>query len=280
MPVLLALSAALSWGTSDFLGGVAARRAGRVNAVTLGTQVTGLATFVPVAVVAGGRLGIADFMWALAAGLSSGGAIYLLYIGFTKSHTGVVAPIAAIGTAAIPALFGLLTGETLAAVQAAGVLLGLLAIWLISRPGRAPMLPNADVGTGVVYGVGAGIGFALMFIALDQLAAESGAWGVLPLRLGGVVIMLAVSKLRRMPIKPDITAWPFILAAGFIGSMGNLAFIIATRDGNLSIVSVVASLFPAATVALAYVFLAERLDRIQWVGVFAALAAVGLVSAG
>lgn len=280
MPVLLALGAALSWGTSDFLGGVAARRAGNVNAIALGTQSMGLLAFIPVALVVGGTLTWADFWWALAGGTSAGTAVYLLYVGFTKSHTGVVAPIAAIGTAAIPALFGLLSGETMAEIQALGVLLGLLAIWLISRPGKMPSLLDEQTSTGIIYGVGAGIGFAMMFIALDQLSADSGAWGVLPLRLGAVAIMLLVSLVRRLPMLADRAVWPFILASGVIGSTGQLAFIVATRDGTLSIVAVVASLFPAATVALAYVFLSERLGRLQLVGVAAALTAIALVSAG
>jgi drug/metabolite transporter (DMT)-like permease len=119
-----------------------------------------------------------------------------------------------------------------------------------------------------------------MFIALDQLSAASGAWGVLPLRLGGVTVMVLITLLRRLPLIADRAVWWLILASGFIGSIGNLAFIVATRDGNLSIVSVVSSLFPAATVALAYVFLHERLSRVQILGVVAALAAVALVSAG
>lgn len=279
MAVLLALSAALSWGTSDFLGGVASRRGGRVNAVTLGTQTTGLLAFVPIAVMIEGSLTVADFWWALLGGMSAGTAIYLLYIGFTKSHTGVIAPIAAIGTAAIPALFGLATGETLQPWQAVGVLLGLTAIWLISRPGEVH-LSDYDTRSGVAYGVAAGIGFALMFITLDQLSADSGAWGVLPLRLGGVVMMLAVTTVRRLPMLADRAVWWLILASGFIGSLGNLAFIVATRNGNLSIVSVVSSLFPAATVGLAFLLLHERLGRVQLIGVGAALAAIALVSAG
>ncbi len=280
MPVLLALSAALSWGTSDFLGGVASRRGGRVNAVTLGTQATGLVTFVPVVFLVEGRLTVADFWWALFGGMSSGGAIYMLYIGFTKSATGVVAPIAAIGTAAIPALFGLLRGESLSFSQAVGVLLGLAAIWLISRPGKLPSFGDAPVQIGVFYGMAAGFGFAFMFIALDQLTPDSGAWGVLPLRLGGVVLMVLVSRLRGLPIIAVRSVWPLVIGSGFVGSMGNLAFIVATRLGNLSVVAVVASLFPAATVALAFIFLAERLRRVQLVGVGAALTAVALVSAG
>ncbi len=279
MPVLLALSAALCWGTSDFVGGVASRRGGRVNAVTLGTQTTGLLAFAPIAILIEGTLTAADFWWALLGGMSSGTAIYLLYIGFTRSRTGVVAPIAAIGTAAIPALCGLATGETLEPWQAVGVLLGLTAIWLISRPGEVHF-SDYNTRAGVGYGIAAGVGFALMFIALDQLSADSGAWGVLPLRLGGIVMMLAVAAVRRLPLLADRAVWWPILASGLIGSLGNLAFIVATRNGNLSIVSVVSSLFPAATVGLAFLLLHERLGRVQLIGVGAALAAVALVSAG
>lgn len=280
MPILLALGAALSWGTSDFLGGVAARKGGRVNALTLGTQTTGLIAFVPIAVLVGGTLTVDDFWWALAGGLSSGTAIFLLYIGFTKSHTGVVAPTAAILTAGIPALFGLMTGETLTATQAIGIVVALLAIWLISKPGRLESHFDAEVRLGILYGLLAGIGFALMFIALDQLTEDSAAWAVLPLRLGGVIAMLTISVVRRLPLLADRSVWPLVLGSGFIGSLGNLSFIVATSLGELSIVAVVASLFPAATVALAYTFLGERLSRVQLVGVVAALAAVALVSSG
>ena len=279
MPVLLALAAALAWGTSDFLGGVAARRGDQTNAITLGTQATGLLTFVPVAMFVGGRLTAADFWWALAGGASAGLAIYLLYVGFTKSHTGVVAPIAAIGTAAIPAAFGLASGETLTPIQSAGVALGLIAIFLISRSGEEA--PTADFHTriGVGYGIAAGIGFALMFIAVDQLTPDSGGWGVLPLRLGGVLVMLSLALIRKVPLLATRSVWGWIVASGFLGSMGNLAFIVATRDGALSVVSIVASLFPAATVALAYIFFGERLRLIQRIGVGAALTAIALISA-
>ena len=147
--VLLALSAALLWGSSDFLGGVAARRGGKVNALALGIQTTGLIAFVPIAALTGGSLTLTDFWWALAGGLSSGTAIYLMYIGFTKSHTGVVAPIAAVGTAAIPAIFGLATGESLTVPRTVGIVTGLTAIWLISRPGQHITTFDAQTGTGV-----------------------------------------------------------------------------------------------------------------------------------
>ncbi|MGI9609015.1 MAG: EamA family transporter [Acidimicrobiia bacterium] len=278
MPVLLALGAALSWGTADFLGGLAARRGGQVNAVTLGAQTTGLVSFIPIALLIGGSMTMVDFWWALGCGCSAGLAIFLLYYGFTKTHTGVVAPTAAILTAGIPALFGLITGEDLTQVQLAGIGVALVAIWLISRPGTTATTFDTNVRLGVVFGLGAGIGFGLMFIGLDQLTDDSTALAVLPLRLGGVLVMLIVSAVGRLPIVPPRSLILLIAGSGFIGSVGNLSFIASTADGSLAIVSVVASLFPAATVGLAYLFVGERLNKVQLVGVIAALTAVALVS--
>jgi len=279
MPVLLALAAAVSWGTSDFFGGLAARR-GRVNAVALGTQAAGLVTFVPVVFIMSGRLTAADFWWSFFGGFGTGYGLFLLYTGFTKSRTGVVAPIAAVATAAVPAIFGLATGESLSFRQAVGGLLALTAIWLVSRRDPGANAQDRSASLGVLYGAGAGLGFAFFFIAIDQLSEGSGAWGVLPTRLGGIVIMLIVAAIGRLPVSPPTLAVPTILLSGLIGSIGNLFFIVATRLGDLAVVAVVAALFPAATVTLAYFFLAERLNRWQRTGVAVALAAVALVSAG
>lgn len=280
MPVLLALSAAISWGTADFLGGFASRRSRRVNAVAIAIQFAGLVAIALVAPFAGGRLTVADFAWSFLAGIGAGLALFSMYTGFTKSHTGVVAPIAAIGTGLIPVLFGLATGDDLTSYQAVGVPLGLIAIWMVSRPNTGAAASEFQSAAGVVYGVAAGFGYGFMFIALDQLSAGSGAWGAVPVRAGGFLTIMAITAIRKLPMVPVGRVWPMILGSGLLGSTGNLAFIFATRQGDLTIVAVVSSLFPAATVILAYLFLHERLSRLQRVGVVAALVAVALVSAG
>ena len=280
MPVLLALSAAVSWGTADFLGGLASRRGGRVNAVAITVQLAGLLSIAVIALFTGGRLTVADFVWSFLAGIASGLALFSMYVGFTKSHTGIVAPIAAVGTGLIPVLFGLSTGDDLSLYQAVGVPLGLIAVWLVSRPNIRAAPSPFQSRAGFVYGVAAGLGYGFMFIALDQLAADSGAWGVVPVRGGGLLTVAVITALRRLPMVPVGRVWPMILGSGLLGSIGYLAFIIAARLGDLTIVAVISSLFPAATVVLAYLFLQERLSRLQRIGVVTALIAVALVSAG
>jgi drug/metabolite transporter (DMT)-like permease len=187
VPVLLALSAAVSWGSADFLGGFASRRSGRVNAVAIAVQLAGLLSIAVVALFMGGRLTVADFVWSFLAGVGAGLALFSMYTGFTKSDTGIVAPIAAIGAGAIPVLFGLATGEELSSYQAVGIPLGLIAIWLVSRPNNRPTASEFQSGAGVIYSVAAGFGYGFMFIALDQLSAGSGAWGAVPVRGGGLL---------------------------------------------------------------------------------------------
>jgi drug/metabolite transporter (DMT)-like permease len=62
--------------------------------------------------------------------------------------------------------------------------------------------------------------------------------------------------------------------------LGNVLFAASAGFGLVSITSVLASLYPIATVVLARVVLSERVDRGQEVGIGATLAGVVLISAG
>ena len=66
---------------------------------------------------------------------------------------------------------------------------------------------------------------------------------------------------------------------GLFDTAGNVLFAAASSDGDVSVVSVLATLYPMTTVALAALVLAERLDRVQLAGVGSALSGVVLISA-
>ena len=68
-------------------------------------------------------------------------------------------------------------------------------------------------------------------------------------------------------------------AAGLLDASANLMFAAGSQRGLVSVVAVLGSLYPVATVALAGAFLHERLGRLQAVGAGLALAGVVLIAA-
>ena len=92
--------------------------------------------------------------------------------------------------------------------------------------------------------------------------------------------MVALARRAHRPVGPSIVAvrssWPMVAGAGTLDISANVLYLAATNAGLLSIVAVLSSLYPAATVVLARVVLGERLHRVQVVGL--ALAAAGIAA--
>jgi drug/metabolite transporter (DMT)-like permease len=127
----------------------------------------------------------------------------------------------------------------------------------------------------------AGLGFALLFVALDQAGTRAGAWPLLPGQIISLlfVVPFAYQGLRRVR-RPSRTTAAQTLATGVLSGSANLLFLAATSGGALAIVAVLTSLYPVATVLLARTILSERWTRLQAAGLLTALVAVILVSAG
>lgn len=275
MAVFLAAVAALFSGTGDFLGGVASRR-GRVMAVVAGSHVVGIAATFVVAPLVGGSPAVSDLWWGAAAGASGGVGISGLYLGFARSDVGIVSPIAAVGAAAWPVVFALATGERPGALVWVGLLLGVAAIVLISS-GRTT---GAPVGPGVGLGMLAGLGFGGLLILLSRVSEGAGVWPLAPARLGGLLIVAAFAVVLGFELLPARPAVLPMAGAGTATIIGNGSFILATQQGSLAVVSVVAAMFPAATVVLARLVWKEEFSSTRLAGLALALVAVALVAAG
>ncbi|MBW3659090.1 MAG: EamA family transporter, partial [Actinobacteria bacterium] len=170
MAVLLALTAAASWGASDFFGGLAGRRApGDVSvSVSLASHVIGAIGLTLVAMVIGAEAVTGrDIGFSMAAGIGGAMGVALLYRGLALGKMGVVAPITGAGAAALPVVVGVLTGDSPAPLAWVGVLLAVVAIVLVSRePGGdatvAGASPRLGLRTpGVPEAIGAGLGFGI-----------------------------------------------------------------------------------------------------------------------
>ncbi len=273
--VLLALLSSLLWGTSDFLGGTAAKRLPVLVVVGV-SQAVALVALVPVAVLLGAAPG--SLVQGVAAGVAGVIGLGAFYAALATGTMGVVAPIASLG-ALLPVAVGLSRGESPSVLQLAGIVVAVGGVVLASGPeltGRAPLRP-------LLLAVTAAFGFGAVAVLLaDGSAAAPGAVLVtlLVMRVTSVGLLVVVLLAARTAVRPGRGNLPLLVAIGLGDVAANAAYAFASRGGLLSVVSVLASLYPVVTVLLARQVLSERLMPVQAFGAVATLAGVGLLAAG
>jgi drug/metabolite transporter (DMT)-like permease len=275
MGIFYSLASALSWGAGDFSGGLASRRS-PVFGVVLTSQGIGLALLVGLALLTAEPLPApADLLWGAAAGLVGGLGLLALYGGLARGPMGVVAPVNAVVSAGVPVLWaatfeGLPTGR-----QLAGFVLALLAVWLVSRSGNGVTLRPRDLGLPLL----SGLGFGAFLIVIGEVSAAAIYWPLTAARLASIGLLLVMAALRRQKARPSRGLLLLLALVGLCDTGGNAFYALATQVGRLDVAAVLSSLYPAVTVLLARFVLKEPVSARQWIGVAAALAAVGLIAA-
>ena len=279
MAVLLGLTSALVYGAADFLGGLASRRSS-AYAVVVWSQFAGLILLLAAVAVMGDPLpGRADLAWGVLGGIGGGGGVVLLYRGLAMGRMSVVAPTAAVGGASLPVLVGILLGERPSPLALVGVVVALAAIVLVSSSSIASEEHRINrTPPGLFEAIGAGIGFALFFVSLDNVAIEAGLWPLLAARVS-IVVAAVAGVATRSPLRPARADVGSIVLVGIADMLANLLYLLASRRGMLSIVAVLVSLYPASTVLLARVVLGERLSVRQAIGLVVAAIGVVLIAA-
>lgn len=277
MAVILALASAVTYGAADFLGGLTSRRAPAV-AVTLASQATGLTVLLLVLLVLPGSPSPADLAWGAASGLAGGVGLLLLYHGLAGGTMSVVAPVTAVTAAALPVAAGLVMGERPSAAALAGVALALLAIVLVSREGDTAGAPRTGSTAAIRTALLAGLSIGLFFILLERTGEAAGLWPLVAARGASITLLVAIGVAAHQDLRVSRRALPGVLAAGVLDMLANVLYLLAVREGLLSLVAVLSSLYPASTVLLATVVLGERLHPLQRTGLAAAAAAVALIA--
>lgn len=276
MAVFLALISAGTYGVGDFCGGMAARRV-PATTVLLWSHLVGLGLLLVSATVVSGTATAGDLLIGGAGGLCGAAGVGFLYKGLSVGPMSVVAPITALLSAAVPVLVGLLEGERPSPTAAVGMAGALLAIVLVSAEGRGWVRPSDLRGIG--FALAAGMGFGLFFIALSHVGDDSGLWPLVAARVASVSVVGALALLGRVPrALPRSDARAFTVGAGALDTAANVLYLLAVRQGMLSVVSVLAALYPVSTVVLAHVVLHERFAKIQRFGIAVALPAVILMT--
>ena len=267
------MAAVFAWGTSDFLGGYATRRANAFLFTTVvnlgGLLVVGTLALATHAPFPSAR----SVAWVLAGGISGGAAIAIFYRALSSGRMGLTAPVAAVLSAAIPAVFSIFTEGLPGRIPLLGFVLAAVGLWLITRA------EDGGPPEGIGFAVLAGIGFASFYMCVRQAGDASALWIASLTRTGGLIITaLIVLVLRNFrDITPVGVRWGVV--TGCIDSLGTILFVHASQTGRLDEAVVISSLYPAVTVLLARLFLKEQFTRWRFVGLLAALAAVPMIAA-
>jgi drug/metabolite transporter (DMT)-like permease len=274
--IALGLAASLSWGVADFLGGIQSRRM-PVVAVVLGSQLAGLVLVAGIVAARGEGIPGGDFI--LYAALSSVGGIVGLtafYKALSIGAMGVVAPLSSTA-AVIPLVVGLATGDRPRALQGMGVAVALVGVLLASREAGEH---GGSVSKGAGLALVSAVGFGCFFLAIDKASDSDVLWAVCVNR----TVSVALLGLALLATRPKLGLHPadlrMLAVVGVLDILANGFFALAATKGLVSVVSVLASLYPVMTVILARVVLKERLRGVQRIGAALALAGVALISAG
>ena len=276
--VFLGLVTAVLFGSADFFGGISAKKTSVLNVVAF-AHLIGLIGATAIAPFIAEQFGWQDFAIGIASGAFGGIGVALLYRGLAIGPMVVVAPLTAITSAAVPAIWGVLGGERLAALGWVGVAVALVAIGLISMPADADDAPitASIVGQSLL----AGACFGAMFILFDAVGEETAPWPIVGARLMTSTVLLGfILTARREGLSTVKPAMLPIVLTGLFDTGSNVIFLFATNLGDLSVVAVLSSLYPAATVVLARFWLGEKMSRLQLTGMSLALLATALIAVG
>ncbi|WP_179277565.1 DMT family transporter [Actinoplanes regularis] len=275
--IVLSLAAALTYGICDVGGGFTSRTVSPWAITVTGQLGGGLAMLAAAAGTSGtvtaGHLGLAG----LAGAGSAAGTVYL-YRGLASGRSTLVAPLSAVGAAAVPVFAGVTAGERPPLIVWAGILVALPGIWLVATSGGGPRA-GTDLAA-IRDGALSGLGFGVLFTAVGQIPASA---GLLPLAIqnaaAGLVTVAAALALRQSWLPSTRRAW-FGLPIGVLGAGGTALFLTATHAGSLTITGVVVSLYPVFTIALSVLLLGERVGRWQGLGVLLCGVSIAFIAAG
>ena len=274
MAYVLALASAALYGSADFLGGLASRTVNTIATVVV-SQAAGLLLLVLLIPFLPAAATGSDLLWGGAAGLAGGIGVGLLYRALAIGTMAVVAPTTAVCAVLIPGAAETIAGERLGARTVAGILLALVAIVLVSQQSADDRGASGRKGLGLAVMSGVAIGF--FYLALARTSADAGLWPLVAARGVSVSLFLGLAVAGRQPLRMAARPLAVVVGCGVLDMAANALYLLATRQGALSAVVTLASLYPASTVLLARVVLGERLSGRQAVGIVSALVAVVLI---
>ncbi len=273
---MLGLLAASFYGVGDFVGAFASRRHTAMT-VLLHSYPVGAVLMVAMLPVFPGTLDARVVAFGVAGGVAGLVGVSIMYALMTVAPMNVISPVTAVLAAIVPVVFGVLVGERPTVAAWFGILLGIAAVLLVSRTDESH--PHGRIGLRILApAFVSGLGFGFYFIFLARAGDQSGLWPLVVSRVASaaLIVPLALRQGAFTRIRGRMVPW--VVAAGAFDALANMFFLLAAREGLLSLASVLTSLYPAFTVMLAVGVLKEHTSVVQRAGLVLAGTAIVLIT--
>ena len=215
-----------------------------------------------------------NLAWCAAAGILGAVGLLALYRALADGRMGVAAPISGMLSAAVPAVAGAVVEGLPRQLTLAGFALALIAVWLVARTGDDAVRLR-QLGLPIV----AGFGFGLFIAIIGRASGDAVFWPLVAARIASLTVLPAIALASAQPIWPGRSALVPVAIAGAFDAGGNAFLVMAAHAGRLDVAAVLSSLYPAATVLLAWLILKERITRWQFAGLLTALLAIAAITA-
>lgn len=274
---------AITWGISDFTGGLASKKQSAIL-VLFFSQIFGITTLFIIIFFTGENYQAGQLIWSALGGISGAVGLLALYRGFAKGTTSIISPISAATSISIPVIFSLITKGVPSSLQLIGLSLAAISIILVSinseNRGESELSDIANI----TYGLISGLGFGMFFVFVDQFKVNSVYWPLAMLRLSSLVFLIIVITFRprtgnsRKISTPKIFNIKLIIITGIGDTIANVFFTLATQAGRLDIASILSSLFPLVTILLAFIIYKEKILSHQKLGIIGTMISIVLLS--
>ena len=288
--IVLGFATSLVYGFADFFGALGSKHIKPV-VVTFWSGLSGLALLLTASLFMGADFNTNSILCGVIGGIASAFAMTCLYAALAIGPISILSPLSAVVMAIVPMIIGFAQGDrfslwgwvALGAILVAVVLVGFV-------PGDDVRLPSLK---GLLLGIGAGVGMGAVLLALAAAPKDSGLASPAILRavsasLLGIFMLVTINRGRAASKTGEVGAtqqsnastkiWLAVMATGFLDSSANVFFTIASRQGSLSVVSVLTALYPLGTIILARIFLKEKIARSQMFGIVLALGASAVLA--
>lgn len=278
MATLLALLSSLLWGSADYHAGNLTKKYPAM--VVLGiNQAFGLLFGISLVIISqewiAPNLSSDGYLInGVLAGLSGYAGLLCLYAGLSTGRMGVVSPISSLSVL-IPLGFALFVGdESLSRPVTLGVVAAVIGVFLSGGPEVSSGLPFKPIL--LALGAACGFGSALTFMSIGSEVSSLLTMTTMRIATFTITVGYFINRGNFGGVQKKHI--PLLIGIGISDFLANLLLGVATTKGLVSIAMVLGALYPIATAVLAFIFLHERLQKVQYIGIILAVGGVAVIS--